>query len=60
MVLDEPRSDDEVFEFGEVQVVVDRSSYFFVDEPLRIDFDEEEQVFRLRANTHVIPDKFKL
>jgi Fe-S cluster assembly iron-binding protein IscA len=60
LVLDEPREDDEVFEFGDVQVVVDRSSYFFVDEPLRIDYDAREEVFRLRADTHVIPDQFKL
>ena len=43
-----------------ITVVVDRTTYFYVDEPLRIDFDEAERVYRIRANSHVIPDKIRL
>lgn len=43
-----------------IQVVVDRSSWFFVDEPLKIDYDPEEKVFRIRAAGFVIPDKIRL
>lgn len=54
------REEDEVFEQGDVQVLVDRASYFFIDEPLKIDFDPEEGVYRIKAATHVIPDKIRL
>lgn len=49
-----------MIDLGDVQVVVDRASYFFLDEPLRIDYDEGEHVYRLRCNSHVIPQKFTL
>ncbi|WP_157721696.1 hypothetical protein [Tumebacillus avium] len=61
MALDEPRADDEVIDAGDgIRVVVDRSSWFFVDEPLKIDYDPEEKVFRIRAAGFVIPDKIRL
>ncbi|ASS74416.1 hypothetical protein CIG75_05055 [Tumebacillus algifaecis] len=61
MALDEPRADDEVIDAGDnIQVVVDRGSWFFVDEPLKIDYEPAEKAFRIRAATHVIPDRIKL
>lgn len=60
-MLDAPREHDEVFEAGDgVRVVVDRSTYFMLDDPMRIDYDEAEQAFRLRCDTHVIPQRFRL
>lgn len=50
-----------MFDQGEgLLVMVDRATYFYVDEQLRIDYDEREQVYRIRANSHVIPDKIRL
>ena len=44
----------------EVRAVVDKASYFYLDDPVTIDYDDLEGVYRLRAATHVIPDKFRL
>lgn len=41
-------------------VVVDRATYFYVDEPLRIDYDEAERVYRIRSNSQIIPDQIRL
>jgi hypothetical protein len=61
LALDEPRPGDEQFDDGDgVLVVVDRSTYAYVDEPLRIDYDERERVYRIRANSQIIPDKIRL
>jgi Fe-S cluster assembly iron-binding protein IscA len=60
LALDEPRADDEVFVDGFVRVCVDRGTYFYLDENLQIDFDPKEGVYRIRAASHVIPDKIVL
>ncbi|KEO84523.1 iron-sulfur cluster biosynthesis family protein [Tumebacillus flagellatus] len=61
MALDEPRAGDEAFEQGDgLTVVVDRATYFYIDEPLRIDYDESERVYRIRSNSQIIPDKIRL
>jgi len=43
-----------------VQVVVDRATGFFLDDPMRIDYDEAEQAFRIRTDGQIIPDRIRL
>jgi len=40
--------------------VVDRSTQLLLDEPLRIDYDEAEGVYRIRSNSQIIPDRIRL
>ena len=47
-----------MFEQGDVKVVVDRTTSFYIDEPLKIDY--ENGAYRIRAASHVIPDRIKL
>ena len=49
-----------MFTFDRVQVVVDRASLLYVDDPITIDFEPSDGTYRLRVPTHVIPDKFRL
>lgn len=49
-----------MFTFDRVQVVVDRASLLYVDDPITIDYEPGEGAYRLRVPTHVIPDRFRL
>lgn len=55
LALDEPRQNDEVYDFGNVHVVVDHGSSIYLDEKMRIDYDEEMGAYKLKSPERIIP-----
>ncbi|WP_018132654.1 iron-sulfur cluster biosynthesis family protein [Effusibacillus pohliae] len=58
LALDEPRKQDDVYSFGNVHVLVDKSSQVYMEENLTIDYDESIGAYRLKSPERVIPGVF--
>jgi Fe-S cluster assembly iron-binding protein IscA len=60
LVLDEPRPDDDLFDFGPIHVVVDRGSQLYLDDTVTIDYHEEKGGYELKSPGQIIPGVFFL
>jgi uncharacterized protein YqkB len=60
LVLDEPRPDDDIFDYGPIHVVVDRASQIYMDDTVTIDYDEKKGGYVLKSPSQIIPGVFFL
>lgn len=60
LALDEPRKEDEIYSYGNVHVLVDKSSEVYLEDNLTIDYDEAIGAYRLKSPERIIPGVFQV